>query len=471
MPKPEGERDAEAGDAPEGRRAGFAVPGWARPEGGAEAGPRGWGGWRRYRLLRRRRVGWLAAGVLVALAVWVNYPFVPNPWMLLFRQPSGEASAVSGPGWWAMYGGGPRIANYVPEAAAPQGVVERVIEVGAGVRSAPAVTGGRSPAIFIGGQSRVAAFDADGRLVWERAVSGPAHGVPAVAGDALYLGTLNKRVIALERQTGRTLWEYEGDDPFPGSVTVRDGVVYAGSRGGEVYALDAESGRRLWQAGLGSPAVAPAAVDEGKLFVASTGGVLYIRHSGTGDKRARIRTGSALVAPPVVSGGQVYLLSEGGLMAFDTGVRELPGRYPAEIVWAQLWLWQFPLPAPPEHSGLRWRVMPGAGDEAFAHPPAAAPGALYLGTAGGDIVALDPRDGGLLWRWASEGEAGMAAPLLAAGELLVAAYEDGVIRAVNRHTRREVWSLPLSGAPAAPPSYAGGRLYVHTQDGRLHIIR
>ena len=429
-------------------------------------------GWRHTLRRRRRIVIWSAAALLLLFAVWINYPFIPNPWTLLFRQPSGNASALSAPDRWAMYGGGPQIANYLPAAAPPQGIVDRVIEIGPGVRSAPAVAARQSPAIFIGGQSRIAAFDPDGRQVWERPVSGPAHGIPAITQTALYLGTLNKRVLALDPQTGRTLWEYEGDSPFPGSVTVQDGIVYAGSRGGHIHALDAESGKLLWKVGMGSPAVAPAAVADGKLFAASTAGVLYLRHSATGDQRARIRTGSALVAPPVVSGGQVYLLSEGGLMAFDTGVRELPGRYPAEIVWAQLWLWRFPLPAPPEHSGLQWRVMPPAAADAFTHPPAAAPDALYLGTASGGITALNPQNGAQLWRIPPNApHGGIAAPPLIAGDLFIVAHENGTIRALNRHTQQELWSLPLPSPLAAPPSYAAGKLYAHTQDGNLHIIR
>ena len=130
--------------------------------------------------------------------------------------------------------------------------------MGPGVRSGAAVADG---VVYIGGQSRVVAFEtATGRQIWEGKVSGPAHGVPAIAGDALYLGTLNKNVIALERSTGQPKWEYQGDSPFPGSVTVHNGIVYAGSRGGEVQALDAESGKALWEVGLGSPAVAPVAV-------------------------------------------------------------------------------------------------------------------------------------------------------------------------------------------------------------------
>ena len=443
-----------------GQRAGFTVPRWARPAGDAEA-RRGW------RSGLRRKLIWPVAALVVLFAVWSGYPFIPNPWVALFRQPSGDASVMSAPGRWAMQGGNPQGSNFIPAAAAPKGVVDLVIEVGANVRSGAAVAGG---VVYIGGQSRVVAFDAvTGQQIWEHPVSGPAHGVPAITDKALYLGTLNKSVIALDRGSGRKLWEYKGESPFPGSVTVQNGIVYAGSRGGDVHALDAESGDRLWTVELDSAAVPPVALDDGKLLAASNAGVLFIRRSDTGDKRARARTGAALVTPPAVGDGLVYLLSEGGLMAFDATVRELPGRYPAELVWSQLWVWGFPLPAPPKHSGLQWRVIPPDDMGAFLHPPAVTREELYLGTDGGQMAALSPKDGGLLWRM-PVGPPVATSPLVA-GHSLIVAHEDGSIRAVNRFNQQELWAVELGSPVAAPLSYAEGRVYAHTQDGNLYVIR
>lgn len=462
------------------------VPSWARPAGtrGAGTGRAG------KRAPLRRRLAWLAVILLVLFAVWSNYPFISNPWVALFRQPSGEASSVSSPQSWAMYGAGPQVGNYVANAKAPEGVIAYSVPVDGEVRSAPVISGGN---VYIGGQSRIAAFDAEtGGLLWERQVNGPAHGTPAVTGgpDGLvYLGLLGTNILALDPATGETVWEYDGDSPFPGTVTVNDGIVYAPSRGGHVHALNAETGGLLWKVDTGTPVVAPVAVDDGKMFAASTGGVLYIRNAGTGDKRARIRTGGAIVSPPVADGEQVYLLFEGDLLAFDNTIRETPGRYPAELVWAQLWIWGFPLPPPPEHAGLQWRVSPAEGLGDFAHPPAVTPEALYLGTDLGVVLALD-RGGGVLWRMQpgppvtdAGGPVGkaashtpyflppVAAPVLAAGDLLLLAYADNTIRAVNRFTREEVWALSLGSPVVAPLSYADGAVYAHTADGRLHAIR
>ena len=442
---------------------GFAVPRWAR----SANDPLSRTGWRGWRMIPRRRLIWPLAVLVILFAVWSNFPFISNPWVALFRQPDGDVTAVSGPGRWAMYGADARLTNFIPGAAAPHGVIAYSVAVDGSVRSAPAIDG---PHLFIGGQSRIAAYLAEtGELLWERPVNGPVHGTPSVAGSHIYLGMLGKQVLALNSASGAIAWEYKGDDPFPGRVTVEDGIAYAPSRGGHVHALDAGTGDLLWKVDTGDPVVAPVAVADGRMFAASTAGLLYIRQSRTGDKRARIRTGAALVSPPVVDGGQVYLLTEGDLIAFDTTIREMPGRYPVELIWAQLWLWNFPLPPPPEHSGLLWRVTPGEGMGAFAHPPAVTPEALYLATDEGEVLALDREDGGVLWRL--KAGAPVATPVLAAGDLLLLAHQDGTVRAINRFTREEAWALSLDSPPVAPLSYANGTVYAHTQDGKLHAIR
>ncbi len=462
------------------RSSGFSIPRWARSSDGSMGG-RGWRGWR---TTLRRRLTWPVVILLVLFAVWSNYPFIPNPWAVLFRQPDGDATAVSTPQRWAAYGANAQATNFIPGAAAPEGVVAYSIEVDGSVRSAPAVDGGT---LYIGGQSRIAAYNAaTGEPVWELPVNGPAHGTPAIADGLLYLGMLGKQVLAVDAASGGMAWEYKGDSPFPGSMGVMDGIVYAASRGGDVHALDAESGDLLWKVGTGSPVAAPVAASEGKMFAASTEGVLYIRNSGTGDKRARIRTGAVLVAPPVLDGDRVYLLSNGDLLAFDANGREMPGRYPTELIWAQLWVWGFPLPAPPEHAGLQWRVSPAGCDGDFIHPPSVTPEALYLGTDDGCVLALDPEDGRELWQipptselrrvdgnlsWRMSTETDVAAPVLVAGDLLVVIHENGTVRAIDRFTREEAWALSLESPPVAPLSYADGMVYAHTEDGRLHAIK
>ena len=106
---------------------------------------------------------------------------------------------------------------------------------------------------------------------------------------------------------------------------------------------------------------------------------------------------------------------------------------------------------------------------AFLHPPAVTREALYLGTEEGEVVALRPEDGSLLWRMPAGGPV-TASPLIV-GETLFVAHEDGSLRAIDRFRQEEVWNVSLESPLAGPLSYAEGRVYAHTQDGRLYVIR
>ena len=112
------------------------------------------------------------------------------------------------------------------------------------------------------------AIDAvSGEMLWRydhplpkdmRICCGPGNRGPAIAGDLLYMGTLDARVVALNRQTGEVVWNSEVDNYRNGfSVTaaplvVKDKVII-GIAGGEygirgyLDAYDAKTGERVWR--------------------------------------------------------------------------------------------------------------------------------------------------------------------------------------------------------------------------------
>ena len=117
-------------------------------------------------------------------------------------------------------------------------------------------------------RSGAAALDArTGRPLWMfrrelpheiRPCCGEVNRGLALLGDSLFLGTLDARLVALDRHTGRKLWDVEVADYKAGySVTVaplalKDKIII-GIAGGElgvrgfIDAYDPKSGRRIWR--------------------------------------------------------------------------------------------------------------------------------------------------------------------------------------------------------------------------------
>jgi len=118
------------------------------------------------------------------------------------------------------------------------------------------------------GSGRVVAFDAvTGELVWtylrtyppDIAMSEayPRHRGVSIYGDAIYFGTADSFLVALDARTGAKLWEVQTGDYKTGEghahpPLIADGKVFIGTSGGDFAArgkfeaYDTANGTRLW---------------------------------------------------------------------------------------------------------------------------------------------------------------------------------------------------------------------------------
>jgi len=354
-------------------------------------------------------------------------------------------------------------------ADAPRQAEGRLVwsaDLGIPTRSVPVIV---DNVIYIGGHFKLIALEAHtGHILWEIATTGPVHTALAVAGDKLYIGLQDWRVLALDRRTGKTLWEFTTKNPVAGSASVAQGMVYIGSMDGFLYALDAATGTLIWKFETQEQPLSPPAIDAGILFLSSTEGSLYALNARTGQTRLRFRTPDRLQDTPVVANGLVYFPSGGQIYAVAAGAREIPGQYQLQLVWAQLWIWQFPVPRPPGQPGGRWRFSPQKLSRGIISAPAVAPEAFYVGDIQGYLYAGDALKGAELWQFQAGG-AIMAAPVIIGPRVYFGAG-DGFLYALNRSNGALLWKLALGEPIQATPVFASGRLYVRTRDGRLHAI-
>ncbi len=452
-----GAQGQEAGAACEScGRTIIALPRWAQ----SRAGPR--------RILRGQRMVLAALSLVAVLAVvWVYYPFMPNPVTLAFDRPGSDATSEPHAGAWTMEGRDLRQSSFIPYSGDPlRGSVAASIDLGPSTRSSPAVVDG---VVYAGGHLQVTAIDAEKQApLWRYPVGGPVHSSPAVAGDLLYVGLLDRRILALDRHTGSLAWSYEARDPVPGSAAVDGGIAYMGSRDGSLYALDAATGKEIWKLDTRGFPASPPAVYSGRLFTTSSEGDLYGRHSRTGDKRLQVRTGKLAIRPPAAGNGMVYFEAGGDVLAVDAGARGLPLQYQTSLLWAQLSKWGFPVPDPPGQPGVRWRASPDDPSDGFLFTPVVTPEAIYLADTAGLVYAFDAVNGGRLWAFRAADQA--AARPLAVGERLYFGAADGAFYALDRSTGKEDWRMSLGSPLSAQPVLAGGLLYLRTEDGLLHLV-
>jgi eukaryotic-like serine/threonine-protein kinase len=386
---------------------------------------------------------------------------------MLFKRPTTQLSSNSAVDQWAMWGLDIQQRRYVADA--PRQTEGRLIwsvDLGTPTRSVPVIV---DDVIYIGGHFQLLALDAHtGHRLWEIPTTGPVHTSPAAAGNKLYIGLQDWRVLALERSTGKTLWQFTMQDGVAGSAAVAQGMLYIGSMDGFLYALDAATGTLIWKFKTEEQALSPPAIDAGTLFLSSSDGSLYALNARTGQSWLRYRTPDRLQDSPVVANGLVYFPSGGQIYAVDAGAFEIPGQYQFKLVWAQFWLWQFPVPRPPGQPGSRWRFTPRQPIRGIISSPAVAPEAFYVGDTNGYLYAREALKGEELWQFKAGG-AIMASPVIVGPRVYFGAI-DGSLYALDRSNGELVWKLAFAEPIHATPVFASGRLYLCTRDGRLHAI-
>ncbi|GGP20742.1 hypothetical protein GCM10007981_10050 [Thermocladium modestius] len=117
----------------------------------------------------------------------------------------------------------------------------------------------------------------NGNMAWDDDLGVPAMDTPAVAYGALYLGTNNGLLLAINATTGSVVWY----DDLNGSVTASpivstNAVVYAATMNGMVYSINARNGQVLSSYNVEAPVTANPVLTGGYLLVLDDNGVLHV---------------------------------------------------------------------------------------------------------------------------------------------------------------------------------------------------
>jgi len=200
-----------------------------------------------------------------------------------------------------------------------------------------------------------------------------------VAGNRLYVGTHDGRVVCLDREQGRPIWQFPSGESVLAAPAIEGSRVYFGSYDGSVYSLDASTGRLLWKRDTGKPVVSTPALAGDRVIVGSRSYDLFGLEAETGAVAwKRYLWFSWVESSPVVRDGIAYVGSSdaAALYAFDAR----SGR----PVWkTDVWGWAWGQPAVSDR-----RVYMGT----------SALGGYAVGHRAG-VMALDRVTGRPAWRY------------------------------------------------------------------------
>ena len=415
---------------------------------------------------RLRRWGTLAA-VVLGLVVWrlIAYfdPFLSVP------PPTSTVTAVSGSGEWAMYQRSPSHSGVVAdEEFLPDGRIRWTFEAGAALKGAPAVVGDR---VYLGTDNRgMVALDRDsGELVWEYRAARRVRTTPAVAGGLVFVGLLHGSVIALNKDTGRLQWEFAAAqrrfDRIFSSPAVHEGTVYIGSGSGRIYALDAVTGQERWSYLTGDSIISSPAVNGEVVAVLSQDKNLYVIDADTGKRRFDYRMFFA-TGSPTIDGDRVLAGDDKGfLRAIDWHAKEFPFEKAIRTLRFHVFWYGFTDELPIQ-KGFIWGFQePG---HTGAGTPVAAHGRVYVGSASGTLFAVDATTGEKVWEFRAK--ASLRAPPAVVGDTVFVADTIGRLYVVDASTGVLLREIGAGGGSEAAPVVADGVVYLASTDGTLYAI-
>jgi outer membrane protein assembly factor BamB len=193
--------------------------------------------------------------------------------------------------------------------------------------SSPAISGG---AVYFGsGDGNVYALDAaTGKLNWKFHTGDVVHASPAIADGTLFIGSWDSFFYALDAATGAEKWRFKtGEDRdthnqvgIQSSAAVADGTVYFGCRDSKLYAVDAKTGQKKWEFNnKGSWVIASPAVRDGKVYFGTSDSKLFYEvDAKTGAAIFSLNIGWPMFSSPALAGDMAYLgTQDGKLTAVD----------------------------------------------------------------------------------------------------------------------------------------------------------
>jgi len=290
-------------------------------------------------------------------------------------------------------------------------------------------------------------------LQWKISVAGGIHGAPAVTDKAIYFGSDDMNLYAVDKVTGKQLWKYTTTGAIRSEPAVAGNKVLFNSADGNIYAVDKVKGKLLWTFKTGgeqhydlwdyylsSPVPAGDA-----LYAGSGDSSVYAIDIESGKLRWRFKTGGVVHASPVVRDGKVFIGSyDGHFYVLDA-----------------------------QNGNLVWKFKT-LGDPAF--PKGEVQRAAYVdddqvifGSRDFYIYSLNAQTGEQMWNMKEKGSWVIATPTLHKGNLFVGTSDTHQFYSLNAETGKVNWVMPLNMRVYATALVIGHKLIFGCFNGRVYF--
>lgn len=199
----------------------------------------------------------------------------------------------------------------------PPGFVGRDARFAEPARPCDAATDGGIVALSVFDQCRTLAFEpVTGKRLWSFPTQGWMYGTPAFGSLFVYVGSQDRGIYAIDKQSGKQVWRVTADRRTESAPAITERFLYQGSCDATLRAIDVAVERVAWSFTARVPAGATEAIYSRPVVVgdlvcfATMEGTVYGIDRGKGTERWRVRPceGSSITADLASDGERLFVV-------------------------------------------------------------------------------------------------------------------------------------------------------------------
>ena len=269
------------------------------------------------------------------------------------------------------------------------------------------------------------------------------------------------------------VWRFDCGDAIEGAPAIASDMVFVASMDRNLYAIDYKTGQQKWKTQLGAMKAGPA-FHNGRIYVGDLEGKFYCVKAATGKKlwtfetQGEIQAGANFIGDDILIGSHdatLYRLTPDGkkVWAFQidgpvNGAAAVNGQFAFVAGCDSL------LHAVDVNTGKATTSV-DLGGQAGA-TAAIAGDSAYVGTMANQVRGIDWKAGKASWTFESNRrQQPFYASAAVTPGLVIVGGRDKKLRALDRTTGKEIWSVIADGNFDASPVVVGDRVYVGTLTG------
>jgi len=332
------------------------------------------------------------------------------------------------------------------------------------------------PAMFHADEVHSGLYDAkgDGRfgeLKWKFKTSGKIFSSPVIYNEVVYVGSEDKYLYAINKETGEVKWKFETGGAVHSAPAIVDGTVYFTSFDGFCYALNAGTGVLQWKFKTGGEKVngrvslwtmkpdnqymddpfdfflSSPIVHDSLVYFGSADGGLYAVSAKTGEQKWKLQTGGIIHTSPAFYNNTIYA---GGWDTYMYAVDAQTG-------------------------AVKWKFKTGS-DTAYHQLEGIQASALiydslvYFGARDGYFYALNAETGTIVWKYSANNSWILTTAAAKDGIVYTGTSDTHVFLAFDAKTGKQIFKVEANGYVYSSPAIAGNAVYFGDFSGQLLAV-